>query len=83
MAELVDQANIKVGGRYRGRNPVKVGDMFRTQWDDRTVIWVSRNRLALEYTSAQTKGVRKPESMFTFLQWAGRQLGEEEGSDVK
>lgn len=81
---MLDESLVQVGGRYRGRSPVKVRGQFRDLWDDRTVVWIGPSRLALEYEVAHgTQTKKQGLTMSEFLEWAGRVLGEEEGSDVK
>ncbi len=80
----LDEKEIMVGGRYRGRKPVKVTAQFRDVWDDRTVTWIAPNRLAVEYTFPHGSQIsRAVTQMKDFLAWTGRVMGGEEGSDVK
>ena len=76
---------IVVGGVYRGRKPVKLQGAFRDVWNDRTVVWMNEKRSVVEYSFLKpTFGAEQKLCPITkFLEWVGRRLGPEEGSNVK
>ena len=76
---------IFVGGRYRGRRPYVVHTMHRDLWDDRLVTWLSPDLKMVSYDYHISVGsvATGACTMKLFLAWVGRQLLDEEGSDVK
>lgn len=66
----MDPVEIKVGKTYRGKRAYKT--VFSDLYDDRTVLWVSEDRLRVQYDSPAVRiGRRYPTvSMEKFCRWA-------------
>ncbi len=78
----IDESLVQVNARFRGRKPIKRQLQHRTVWDDRRVHHITPDRGVVTYRAEGAIHFHTV-TMKKFLGWVMRQLGPEEGSDVK
>lgn len=65
-----------VGGVYRGKEPQVVRGLYRDEYDDRTILWISADRYSLTYRRVGALPDARPPSMtiVRFLNWASHRV---------
>lgn len=83
MSNLLEEKDIHVGERYRGRNPIRVSSVMTNQikYDDRYVTWTGEGKGSVKYYPINST-VNVTTTMKLFLEWVGRKMKREETSNV-